>query len=85
MKIVNFEETVPMMESEDYKERFKAEYYQTRIRYQKLCGMLNDWENGKLNFEPTCPKAVLERQMQIMNEYLRIMFERAKWEGIELE
>lgn len=31
MKELN--ETVEMMNSEDYKERFKAEYWQTYIRY----------------------------------------------------
>lgn len=34
MKELN--ETVEMMNSEDYKERFKAEYWQTYIRYKKL-------------------------------------------------
>ena len=29
-------DTVDMMVSKDYKERFKAEYWQTRIRYEKL-------------------------------------------------
>lgn len=29
-------DTVEMMNSGDYKERFKAEYYQVVIRYQKL-------------------------------------------------
>ena len=28
--------TVEMMLSSDYKERFRAEYYQTKIRYEKL-------------------------------------------------
>lgn len=29
-------DTIEMMNSGDYKERFKAEYYQIVIRYQKL-------------------------------------------------
>lgn len=29
-------DTITMMNSEDYKERFKAEYSQTKIRYEKL-------------------------------------------------
>lgn len=29
-------ETIEMMNSEDYKERFKVEYWQTYIRYAKL-------------------------------------------------
>ena len=30
---MEFKDTIAMMTSEDYKERFKAEYYQTKIRY----------------------------------------------------
>ena len=32
----NLNETVTMMNSADYKERFKAEYHQTKIRHEKL-------------------------------------------------
>lgn len=33
---MELKDTIEMMTSEDYKERFKAEYYQTKIRYEKL-------------------------------------------------
>ena len=36
-------DTVEMMNSADYKKRFRAEYQQNVIRYQKLVAML---ENG---------------------------------------
>lgn len=35
-KIKYLEDTRDLMESNDYKERFVAEYYQTKIRYEKL-------------------------------------------------
>ena len=38
-------DTIEMMNSEDYKERFKAKYYQVVIRYQKLKSMLDKWDN----------------------------------------
>ena len=37
---MELKDTARMMNSEDYKERFKAEYYQNVIRYQKLAAML---------------------------------------------
>ena len=46
---MELKDTVQMMQSEDYKERFKAEYLQNVIRYQKLKGMLQKWDNGELN------------------------------------
>ena len=33
---MELKDTIEMMMSEDYKERFKAEYNQTKIRYEKL-------------------------------------------------
>ena len=33
---MELKETAKQMVSNDYKERFKAEYYQTKIRYEKL-------------------------------------------------
>ena len=33
---MDLRDTIEMMQSEDFRERFKAEYWQTKIRYQKL-------------------------------------------------
>ena len=50
-------DTVELMNSKDYVDRFKAEYLQLDIRIQKLEKTLNNWNN--LNFQPKCPKQVL--------------------------
>ena len=72
------------MISNDYKERFKAEYYQAKIRHDKLRNMLVKNEAGTLGFEPSCPIAVLDDQLYYMNEYLKSLEIRAEIEGIEL-
>ena len=41
--INSLNETVELMLSSDYKDRFKAEYYQLEYRYNKLKKMLEDW------------------------------------------
>ena len=41
-------ETIVMMESNDYRERFKAEYYQTKIRYEKLKAFNNKIEAAEM-------------------------------------
>ena len=33
-------DTIALMQSDDYKDRFQAEYFQTKIRYDKLHKML---------------------------------------------
>ena len=84
MKITNIKETAVMMNSADYKERFKAEYYQTAIRYEKLSAMLKKWDNGTLEFSPTCPRSTLNMQIRAMTDYLAVLEARAVMEGVEL-
>ena len=45
-------DTAKLMVSKDYQDRFKAEYYQTKIRRDKLLKMIINYESGKLEFEP---------------------------------
>ena len=59
---MELKDTIEMMNSEDYKERFKAEYYQTKIRYDKLDKMTVKYEAGTLNFTPNCSLEVLKKQ-----------------------
>lgn len=77
-------ETVAMMNSEDYKERFKAEYYQVQIRYVRLKRMVDKYELGILPFKPNCPLEILKKQLAQMFAYLRTLEFRAEIEGIEL-
>lgn len=80
-----FYQTVEGMLSPDYKERFKAEYQQTKIRYDKLHAMLVKADAGKLEFEPTCPLDLLRRQAAAMGQYLYCLEVRAQIEGIDLK
>ena len=81
---MELKDTIEMMQSADYKERFKAEYHQVRIRYKKLLGMLMKYEAKQLDFEPTCPIKVLYEQADIMSKYLKVLETRAMIEGVEL-
>ena len=82
---MNLHDTVEMMNSEDYKERFKAEYYQLLLRLDALTGMLIKWENNMLDFEPKCSKETLENQVIFMQGYMGILRLRAEIEGIDLQ
>lgn len=85
MKYRTLEDTVELMNSKDYRERFVAEYLQTVIRYRGLRKMLHHWSCGELDFTPTCPKSVFDKQCIGMRVYIEILQERAKLEGIELK
>ena len=77
-------DTVELMASDDYKQRFKAEYYQTEIRYNKLHEMIVRYEANTLDFEPKCSIDILKKQASYMGDYLYILEVRAEIEGIEL-
>lgn len=77
-------DTVELMASDDYKQRFKAEYYQTEIRYNKLHEMIVRYEANTLNFEPKCSIDIFKKQASYMGNYLYMLEVRAEIEGIEL-
>lgn len=81
---MDLKDTVELMLSEDYKERFKAEYYQTKTRYEKLHKFITKYEAKTLAFEPSCPLSVLKTQACNMGEYLYCLEVRAEIERIEL-
>ena len=76
-------DTVEQMNSEDYRERFKAEYYQLVYRFYHLKNILCNWD--KLTFDPDCNKGILEMQLRVMADYICILESRAQIEHIDLE
>ena len=81
---MELERLIELMKSEDYKDRFRAEYYQLEDRIDKLVNMLEKYKAGTLNFTPSCSYELLESQLKAMNEYLKYLMIRAEIEGIEL-
>ena len=77
-------DTIEMMNSSDYKEMFKAEYQQVVIRYKKLAAMLEKWDAGELNFEPTCPRSTYNMQIKAMTDYIAVLEARAVMEDVDL-
>ncbi len=82
--VKELKDTIVMMQSEDYKERFKAEYWQNVIRRDKLAAMLDKWDKGGLNFEPVCPRSTYNIQIKAMDDYIAVLEARAVMEDIEL-
>ena len=80
--IENLNETVEMMISSDYKERFKAEYYQLAYRYDKLKQMYDNWDT--LDFTPTCSREIYQEQLSAMENYLIVLEKRAREEEVTL-
>ena len=99
-KIVSVElslnDTIELMQSDDYRDRFKAEYLQTRLRYNRLKKFNTKIEaayrtecvrpDEKKAEMPKhdCPYDLLRDQQRAMGEYLHILEVRAVIEGIDL-
>lgn len=81
---MEFKDTVNGMLSEDYKERFQAEYQQLKIRTEKLKRMLSDWCKQSIDFEPDAPAEILFDQLTVMEQYLTLLQARARIEEIEI-
>ena len=88
-----FRKTVEGMLSANYKERFKAEYHQTKIRYEKLKALNTRIEAAlTTNYRKNavempvfdCPQDLLREQQRKMGEYLHILEVRAVIEGVDL-
>lgn len=81
---MELKDTIKLMQSEDYKDRFKAEYWQTKIRADKLRTMLAKYVSYELDFKPNCDFHTLHNQWCYMNDYLEVLEERAGIEGVKL-
>lgn len=85
-----YEETVSLMLSPDYKDRFVAEYRQTKLRYENLKAYCNRIEAAmrdpaKVDMPPhDCDLDLLREQQNYMGRYLGILELRAIIEGIDL-
>lgn len=77
-------DTVELMTSHDYRDRFIAEYQQLVIRYRGLRNVLDKWDRGELNFKPTCPRSTYNMQIKAMTDYIAVLEARAVMEGITL-
>ena len=82
---MKLQDTIELMNSEDFKDRFKAEFYQLKIRICSLDNMLLKYELGELPFEPNCSYDLLNGQLKAMRLYQSYLIERAEIEGIEID
>ena len=86
MRPMELRDTVDMMNSEDYKERFRAELLSDcdpLWKTEKHAG--TRWDDGNLNFTPTCPRSTYNMQIKAMTDYITVLEARAVMEGIDLE
>jgi hypothetical protein len=83
-------DTVELMQSTDYRDRFVAEYIQTALRYERLkefntmIEAAEQWMYSDDMIDHDCPLELLQKQQKAMGEYLHVLELRAKIEDIDL-
>lgn len=88
--INSLEDTVALMTSASFADRLRAEYWQTKLRYEnlkKLNNLIEASEYGVVEFTKDAlktPKELFRAQQKVMGEYLHILEVRAVAERIEL-
>lgn len=81
---MELKDTVDLMLSDDWKDRLKAEYWQTKIRYEKLHKLIVKEEAGTNEFDLLAPYHWLMDQETAMGNYLYKLECRAEVESIDL-
>ena len=79
---MNLKDTVELMISSDYNNRFTAEYCQLDIRIKKLQAMLKKYRDNELDFVPSCSYELLSKQLEAMIQYRDCLLERSIIEDI---
>ena len=73
-----------LLQSDDWKNRVKGEYWLLKDKCIKLRNMLDKYAEGKLDFTPNCSFELLLDQYNHMCSYLAILELRGKIEHIDL-
>jgi len=81
---MELKDTVELMTSADWKDRFIAEYLQTKIRYEKLHKLIVRREVGMHDFNTPIPLFSWVDQAEYMGKYLYELEKQAVLHGIEL-
>ena len=79
---MELKDTIELMTSYYYNDRFTAEYCQLDIRIKKLQAMLKKYRDNELDFVPSCSYELLNKQLEAMINYRDCLLERAIIEDI---
>lgn len=85
LRPMELKDTIEMMQSDDFKERFRAEYFQLKLRMNGLRLMLEKYKEGTLTFTPNCSYDLLNGQFKAMDMYASYLEDRATIENISLD
>ena len=83
--MMELRDCIPLMLGSDFKDRARAEYWELKIRCEKLEAMCKKYAAGELDFTPNCSLELLQEQLGYMQKYLGVLELRAEIEAFSLE
>ena len=81
---MELKDTIELMTSPNWDDRFVAEYLQTKIRYERLHELIIKREVGKIDFDTPIPLESWKAQAKYMGLYLHELEKQAVLHGIKL-
>ncbi len=81
---MELKDTTELMLSKSYTDRFRAEYWQTKVRCEKLRKAIVKYDAGTSIFATDCDIQLLREQKAAMEQYLYVLEVRAEKEDILL-
>lgn len=73
-----------LQQSDEYADRFRAEFWALSKRLTNIDGLLYRWRNGKLNHIPESSYSLMNKQLYAMQDYWHMLILRAEDEDIDL-
>lgn len=77
--------TVELMQSDCFRDRMRAEYYQTAIRKRDIDYTIEHYDDPALGYIPGTSKPELTALSEAMAAYLVLLANRCKYEGADLD
>lgn len=74
----------PMPEQTSYKDRLVSEYKELSDRVYRLRAKVDSINSGETELDLTCPVELLQRQLDVMCEYMDILKERVRLVGVDV-
>ena len=82
--MTDLKETIELMTSADHRDRFLAEYWQTKIRIGKLDAMLEKYDRGELDTNSALREKMLASEVKLREAYSELEKLRAQMEVVRL-
>lgn len=79
---MQLDKTVDMMLSDDYQDRFRAEYHQVLYRRNKLQKEIKEMPEHKNNADH---RVMMQWQLRVMDDYIYVLKKRAELDRISLK